>query len=134
MINGENISIQNCSSLLYLNSNANGYLSLSSFKDILSQKWKFHLFDDSNVLCHHRKLWKADSIDKFFVLQDESSVWIEKLNGHIVNVYRCLNENAEFVILYDVSKNIFIKLNHFSASWGCSIDKINYKFHSGKWI
>ncbi len=127
--------IQNVQTLLYLENSEDGLLKLSVKNNSLSQKWVFNCFIDSSDLgsFENRIAWKANNIDKLFS-KENSCVWNEMLNGKIVNKYRVLRENIDVVILYDVAKNIYIKLDQFGAKWGCTIDQIDIKLDSGKWI
>ena len=128
--------IQNISSLLFLSSLDDNVLSLNTFSNSPNQKWKIHCFNDlfSDFESQNKKLaWKSNTVDKIFFKQD-SCVWIENFNGKIVSQYRVLKEDFDHVVIYDVFKNIFIKIDNNTAKWGCSIDNIPYQFDTGKWI
>jgi len=78
--------------------------------------------------------WIKSHVNTYFFRSDDD-VWIEREeDSFICFIFEQIEENQDEVILFDKSRNMFVKLSNSEAAWGSSKCSITNVFCNGKWV
>ena len=78
-------------------------------------------------------LWKKEGFDQFFY-KSHGDIWFEKQEYTIFASYKFVKKNKNGdIILFDESRNVFVKLTHNTSFWGDTENKIDNFICNGSW-
>ena len=78
------------------------------------------------------KTWKVSGAQNY-LYHSHDDVWFEKSNRKVTHKYKQLSEKNDEVILFDVVRKSYIKLNKSFIFYGDALDKVCL-FNKGTWV
>ena len=88
-----------------------------------------------NILESNLTVWKALGDEHYFEqLLSNSHIWVEIKNGKVVFHYKFVEETAFEVTLFDLSRNLFVKLDSFHAYSTYNLSEKYAIISQGSWI